>query len=90
MRAPLSLVLLVAFFAARPLDQQAAFDRHFVGIPGGSPGEVGADIGGESGGPMLGHGLQGLHGQRIGCRGPRSGPDPGRLARRYERFRAAG
>ena len=53
--------------------------------------EVRADIRGESDGPMLRHGLQGLHGQRIQLPRPEDlRPDPERLARRYERFRAAG
>ncbi len=69
----------------------AAFDRHFVGIRADYRVEVRADIRGESDGPMLRHGLQGLHGQRIQL--PRAAewkPDPERLARRYERFREAG
>ncbi len=69
----------------------AAFDRQFVGIRADYRVEVRADIRGESDGPMLRHGLQGLHGQRIQL--PRAAewkPDPERLARRYERFRKAG
>ena len=69
----------------------AAFDRHFVGITADYLVEVRQDIREESDGPMLRHGLQGLHGQRIQL--PRAAdwkPDPERLARRYERFRAAG
>ena len=69
----------------------AAFDRHFVGIRADYRVEVRADIRGESDGPMLRHGLQGLHGQRIQLPRPEDlRPDPKRLARRYERFRAAG
>ncbi len=69
----------------------AAFDRHFVGITADYRVEVRNDIRGESDGPMLRHGLQGLHGQRIQLPRPEDlRPDPKRLARRYERFRAAG
>ena len=69
----------------------AAFDRHFVGIRADYRVEVRADIRGESDGPMLRHGLQGLHGQRIQLPRPEDlRPDPARLARRYERFREAG
>ena len=69
----------------------AAFDRHFVGIRADYRVEVRADIRGESDGPMLRHGLQGLHGQRIQLPRPSEWrPDPERLARRYERFREAG
>ena len=69
----------------------AAFDRHFVGIRPDYQVEVRQDIREESDGPMLLHGLQGVHGQRIQL--PRAAewtPDPERLHRRYERFRAAG
>ena len=69
----------------------AAFDRQFVGIRPDYVIEVRQDIREESDGPMLKHGLQGVHGQRIQL--PRSSewkPDPARLATRYERFRAAG
>lgn len=69
----------------------AAFDRHFVGIRADYRVEVRADIRGESDGPMLRHGLQGVHGQRLQLPRPAEWrPDPERLARRYERFRAAG
>ena len=69
----------------------AAFDRHFVGIRPDYEVVVRQDIRDESDGPMLLHGLQGVHGQRIQPpRAPEWKPDPERLARRYERFRAAG
>jgi len=69
----------------------AAFDRHFVGIRADYRVEVRGDIRGESDGPMLRHGLQGLHGQRIELPRPAEWrPDPERLARRYQRFREAG
>ena len=69
----------------------AAFDRHFVGIRPDYEVVVRQDIREESDGPMLLHGLQGVHGQRIQLpRAPEWKPDPERLARRYERFRAAG
>ena len=69
----------------------AAFDRHFVGITADYRVEVREDIRAETDGPMLRHGLQGMHGQRIQL--PRQSewkPDPERLAWRYERFRAVG
>ena len=69
----------------------AAFDRHFVGITADYRVEVREDIREESDGPMLRHGLQGMHGQQIQL--PRQSewkPDPERLAWRYERFRAVG
>lgn len=69
----------------------AAFDRHFVGITADFRVEVREDIRAESDGPMLRHGLQGMHGKRIQL--PRQSewkPDPERLAWRYERFRAVG
>jgi putative restriction endonuclease len=68
----------------------AAYDRHFVGIRPDYLVEVRQDILEESDGPMLLHGLQGMHGQRIQL--PRTvewQPDPERLARRYARFCAA-
>lgn len=69
----------------------AAFDRHFVGIRPDYRVEVRQDIREESDGPMLLHGLQGVHGQRIQVpRAPEWRPDPERLARRYERFRVVG
>ena len=69
----------------------AAFDRHFVGIRADYRVEVRPDIRGESDGPMLRHGLQGLHGQRIQLPRPsEQWPDRERLALRYKRFREAG
>jgi hypothetical protein len=61
--------------------------RHLIERNESSP-EHGAD---ETDGPMLRHGLQGVHNQRIWT--PRSTelkPDRDLLERRYERFRKAG
>lgn len=69
----------------------AAFDRFILGITPDYIIEVRTDILEEIDGPMLQHGLQGLHSQRILL--PRSlqyHPDRDRLALRYERFRKAG
>jgi len=69
----------------------AAFDRQFVGIRADLVVEVRRDVLEETDGPMLRHGLQGMHGQRI--RVPRRAewrPDPELLERRYERFREVG
>lgn len=69
----------------------AAFDRLFLGIRPDYTVEVRPSILAESDGPMLRHGLQGVHHQPIWT--PRSAelkPDPELLERRYERFRRAG
>jgi len=68
-----------------------AFDRYFIGIRPDYTVEVRRSILEESDGPMLRHGLQGAHNQRIWT--PRSEakkPDPELLERRFERFRKAG
>lgn len=68
----------------------AAFDRHFIGIRPDYVVEVRRDLLEEEDGPMLVHGLKGMHRTRILV--PRSAaqrPDPELLERRYEAFRAA-
>lgn len=65
-----------------------AFDRYFIGIRPDAVVEVRPDILEEEDGPMLQHGLKGLHGQRLFVpRQARHRPDPEALAYRYERFR---
>ncbi len=69
----------------------AAFDRQFLTVRPDYRIEVRRAILDEDDGPMLLHGLQGMHEQRILL--PRSRelyPDPERLERRYRRFREAG
>jgi putative restriction endonuclease len=71
----------------------AAFDALFLTIrPDDYRIVVREDILTEEDGPMLVHGLQGLHGRRIEHpRSPELRPDPELLAARYDRFiRAAG
>jgi putative restriction endonuclease len=70
----------------------AAFDALFLTIrPDDYRIVVREDILTEEDGPMLLHGLQGLHGQLIQRpRSPELRPDPELLAVRYERFQAAG
>ncbi len=68
----------------------AAFDRHFIGIRPDYMVEVRRDLLEEEDGPMLLHGLQGMHATRIQV--PRKAvekPDPALLERRYEEFRSA-
>ncbi len=68
----------------------AAFDRYFVGVRPDFVLEVRREILDEDDGPMLQHGLKGLHGRRLIL--PRriaDRPDPGRLAWRWARFRDA-
>ena len=68
----------------------AAFDRNFLGIRPDYIIEIPRRIL-EEDGPMLLHGLQGLHKQRILLpRSMQSRPDPELLERRYERFRSSG
>lgn len=67
----------------------AAFDRQFLGIRPDHVVEIRRDILEEADGPMLVHGLKGLHGAKMSL--PRVGalrPDPDSLSRRYERFRS--
>jgi putative restriction endonuclease len=68
----------------------AAFDRSFLAVRPDYMVEVRRDVLEESDGPMLLHGLQGLHERRIVL--PRKAsqrPNPELLAWRYERFKAA-
>jgi putative restriction endonuclease len=65
----------------------AAFDSFFLGIRPDYRVVVREDVLREKDGPMLLHGLQGLHNTRLAI--PRKSdlrPDPGLLARRWERF----
>jgi putative restriction endonuclease len=67
----------------------AAFDRFLIGIRPDYVVAVRAAILEESDGPMLQHGLKGLHDCRIELPdNPRLHPDPELLARRWERFKA--
>ena len=69
----------------------AAFDNFFIGIRPDYVVDVRRDILEEDDGPMLTHGLKGLHGASILL--PRSRlrrPSPERLELRYERFLVAG
>jgi putative restriction endonuclease len=69
----------------------AAFDRLLLGVRPDYVIEVREDILREKDGPMLQHGLQGLHQNQIIL--PRQQdlrPNPDLLDRRYKRFRAAG
>jgi putative restriction endonuclease len=68
----------------------AAFDNNLIGVRPDRVLEVRRDILGESDGPMLLHGLQGIHGSTITVpRDPRLRPAPDRLEERYEEFRRA-
>ena len=67
----------------------AAYDRNFLTIRPDYIIEVRRDVLEEEDGPMLRHGLKGMHGNRIIL--PKSvgqRPDPARLERRYEQFLA--
>lgn len=67
----------------------AAFDRHFIGIRPDYVVEVRRDVLEEEDGPMLLHGLKGMHDTRIEL--PRKSiekPDPALLERRYDEFRS--
>lgn len=67
-----------------------AFDRNFIGIRPDTIVEVRADILEEKDGPMLKHGLQGMHGQRLHLpTRPEHRPDREALGYRYELFRAS-
>lgn len=67
-----------------------AFDRNFIGIRPDTIIEVRADILEEKDGPMLKHGLQGMHGQRLHLpTRPEYRPDREALEYRYELFRAS-
>ena len=66
----------------------AAFDQHFLAIRPDYRVEVRQDVLEEEDGPMLRHGLQGMHKQKIWVpRTPDLRPDPQRLAARYAVFR---
>lgn len=68
----------------------AAFDRLLIGVRPDYVVEVQPRILSEKDGPMLRHGLQGLHNTSIVLPSARRDrPDPGRLAERYEKFRGA-
>lgn len=67
----------------------AAYDRNFLSVRPDYIIEVRQDVLEEEDGPMLRHGLKGMHGNRIIL--PKSvgqRPDPARLERRYEQFLA--
>lgn len=69
----------------------AAFDRMFLGITPDYRIEIRHDLMIETDGPMLRHGLQGLHGNRLVLpRREALGPGPDLLAWRFERFRDVG
>lgn len=68
----------------------AAFDRYLIGIRPDYVVEVQAAVLEEEDGPMLRHGLQGLHSSRILLPVTRGDhPDPQLLERRYAKFRSA-
>lgn len=68
----------------------AAYDAFLLGIRPDYVVEIRVDILAEVDGPMLRHGLQGLHESQILLpRARDKRPDPDRLARRWERFRSA-
>lgn len=65
----------------------SAFDGNFVGVQRNGVVQVRHDILEEEDGPMLQHGLKGLHRQLIQMpRSRRDRPDPDRLAKRFEDF----
>ena len=69
----------------------AAFDRFLLGVTPDYVIEVRKDILKEKDGPMLIHGLQGLHQKKITLpRRPELQPNRDLLDMRYQRFRAAG
>ena len=68
----------------------AAFDHYLIGVRPDYVVEVHPRILAETDGPMLRHGLQGMHETRIELPGSRKDhPDPERLRDRYERFKGA-
>lgn len=68
----------------------AAFDRNIIGIRPDLIIEIRKDILGETDGPMLRHGLQGLHGSIVTVpREARLRPALDRLEERYEQFQRA-
>jgi putative restriction endonuclease len=69
----------------------AAYDRQFLGVRPDYVIEVRRDLLEEEDGPMLLHGLKGMHLKPLFVpRAVDSKPDPERLKVRWERFRAAG
>jgi putative restriction endonuclease len=70
----------------------AAFDRHILGIRPDLHVVVRHDILAEVDGPMLLHGLQGFHDQKLRVIPSRRADRPGadELEQRWERFRSAG
>lgn len=68
----------------------AAYDSDIVGVRPDLVAEVRADVLTETDGPMLLHGLQGMHGQSLVVpRRPEWRPDAEAVELRYERFQAA-
>ena len=66
----------------------AAFDRHFLGIRPDYTVILRDDVMHETDGPMLLHGLQGMHEQKLVLPSRKEQwPDPDRLGERYDRFR---
>ncbi|HEY5248862.1 MAG TPA: HNH endonuclease [Dermatophilaceae bacterium] len=70
----------------------AAYDRRILGISPDLTVHIDAEVLDEVDGPMLKHGLQEFHGERLRIlpRKPAEQPDRDRLAERFERFLAAG
>jgi putative restriction endonuclease len=69
----------------------AAYDRHFLTVRPDYVIEVRQSVLDEEDGPMLLHGLKGMHQQQIVLpRSPSQRPDPDRLEQRYAAFKAAG
>ena len=68
----------------------AAFDRHLLGVSPDYVIEIRQDILEEANGPLLKHGLQGIHQRQILLPvSPRLRPDRDLLSLRYEQFRKA-
>ena len=68
----------------------AAFDRHLLGVSPDYVIEIRQDILEEANGPLLKHGLQGIHQRQILLpASPRLRPDRDLLSLRYEQFRKA-
>ena len=69
----------------------AAFDRHILGVRPDLQVVIRDDVLGEVDGPMLIHGLQGFHGQKLGVVPTRRAERPSAefLERRWVRFRSA-
>ena len=68
----------------------AAFDRNILGISPDYMVKVREDILDEVDGPMLKHGIQAMHGERINIpRAESDHPDKETLDRRYQKFLAA-